>query len=132
LQGTDVPGDGSGVRNYRSRIGARSYIDLPGLSEPFPWLPERTGALGHVEICSAPDNVDLDFRLLYGGFKSPWGQLSYGKQWTAFYNTVGRYMDVGIAQSGFGYLGSGRVGDTLYYSNLFGESYFPAARAACM
>lgn len=113
-------GDDNSTRlvHYSSRIGARGF--LPFSNNPRSGFVFR-GELGFeeeefLEIQDGP-------RLLFAGFKGPWGQVSYGRQWSAFYSTVGSFMDVGINQSGFGYVGTERISDTLQYSKLFGATY---------
>ncbi len=112
FQGTNWQGLDSGPRNYRSRAGA-------WLGIPLPTPGGHTSFLLHAEAGSLADRVELRKRLLYAGVKSPFGQLTYGKQWTAFYATLGQYVDVGVRLSGFGYPGSTRLNDDLQYSHVF-------------
>lgn len=120
IQVADSASQSTGPNNYASRVGARVLY-------PVATLGEGSSVLAHVEFGFLRDKLDLNgTRLLLAGIRGPLGQLTVGKQWSAFYSAVGRFMDVGFVQSGFGYEGSNRIKETLQYSRLFGQTYVQA------
>jgi hypothetical protein len=116
---TDEP---VGLRSVSSRIGAQSIIAPTG-------DPGAARAILQAEFgfSNRPNHFGLDgTRLLLLGVRGAHGQLSYGRQWSAFYRTVGQYLDAGLGESGFGYPGSERLDRTLQYSYSTATSYLQA------
>ena len=118
------------VIQYASPIVGKDEVDLAQYSSRagfamFHELRNRTGLIFRGE--AGFEETKLEFqdgeRLLFGGLRGPWGQLTFGRQWSAFYSTVGEHMDKAIRLSGFGYLGTRRISDSLQYSRTFGPSY---------
>ena len=122
------PGDGDsewGLINISSRLGMKAKADLGnGLS-----------AIGRYEFSTFTNTegkVDgrgafNDTRLGYVGLSGAWGAVTVGNQWSAFYDTVGSYLDptftVGYAIYSSVVDGPYRASNTIKYANSFGPAY---------
>lgn len=63
-------------------------------------------------------------RLAFTGLSGPFGSISLGQQWSAYYNNVGTYASPNIANGPGQQLGPFRTGNTIKYSNSVGPISF--------
>lgn len=100
----------AGVANYASRLGWRT------IWKPDRTRPLRTVFLAELGLQEERGQLGLDgTRLFFIALRGAHGQqLAVGRQRTAFYSTVGRFVDVGLRQTDFGYEGSNRLAIVSY------------------
>ena len=109
------------VANVSSRLGVRGEADLgSGLK-----------AIGRYEFSTFTDvegqegsgGID-DTRLGYVGLSGPFGTVTVGNQWSAYYNAVGTHLDPTVTVGAFLYStvvdAPYRASNTLKYANGFG------------
>ena len=126
------PGDGDsewGLHNTSSRLGVKASSDLGnGLT-----------AIGRYEFFTFTNregnNCDpgncrggiQDTRLGYVGLSGAWGAVTIGNQWSAYYDTVGTYLDPTYSLGYYIYSsvaqGPYRSSNTIKYANSFGPAY---------
>lgn len=58
-------------------------------------------------------------RLAFVGLSGPFGSISLGQQWTAYFQNLGTHASLNII-NGPGQIGPGRAGNTIQYANSFG------------
>lgn len=58
-------------------------------------------------------------RLAFVGMSGPFGSISLGQQWTAYFQNLGTHASLNIVR-GPGQIGPGRAGNTIQYANSFG------------
>lgn len=130
----DVGENTWGLRNVVSRLGFKAKSDLGnGLSAigryEFFTYTNREG-----DYDSPPANSGVktrgginDTRLGYVGLSGAWGAVTIGNQWSAYYDTLGTYMDptftVGYALYSTVLDGPYRSSNTIKYANSFGPVY---------
>ena len=101
------------MKSYSSRFGIKGNQDLGnGMS-----------AFGHYEFSTTTDNdtgegSGIGRRLGYVGLSGPFGSLSLGQQWSAYYSVSGNLSQ--NYQNGPAPMGPGRTGNTIQYSNSVG------------
>ena len=62
---------------------------------------------------------NLSSRLAFVGVSGPFGSVSLGQQWTAYFQNLGTHASLNII-NGPGQIGPGRAGNTIQYANSFG------------
>ena len=127
------PEDGQsewGLHNTVSRLGVKASSDLGnGLTAlgryEFFTFTNREG-----NVCPPEGNCRggiQDTRLGYVGLSGAWGAVTIGNQWSAYYDTVGTYMDPTYSLGYYLYssVGGGpyRSSNTIKYANSFGPAY---------
>jgi predicted porin len=126
----DVGDNVWGLRNVVSRLGFKAKSDLGnGLSaigryEFFTY----TNREGDFDAEGGKGRGGLnDTRLGYVGLSGAWGAVTIGNQWSAYYDTLGTYMDPTFTVGYFLYStvlnGPYRTSNTIKYANSFGPIY---------
>lgn len=127
-------GSSWGFANVSSRWGLQGSSDLGnGLTAvghyEFSTFTNREGNLGNVTGVAPAQTANSrgalnDLRLGFVGLSGSWGSLTFGNQWSSFYNTVGTHIDPTYTVATTGYVaGVYRTSNTAKYANTFGPVY---------
>ena len=126
----DVSDNTWGMRNVVSRLGFKAKSDLGnGLSAigryEFFTYTNREGDFDS-EGGKGRGGIN-DTRLGYVGLSGAWGAVTVGNQWSAYFDTLGTYMDPTFSLGYFLYSsvmsGPYRTSNTIKYANSFGPVY---------
>jgi len=138
--GLDKSDNGSGasttnqwdVSGFTSRLGIKGDEDLGGGLSAFYTFEFAVNA-DTADFGDTLKDADLNAgnRLSYAGLKSSLGSVSIGKQWSAYYDTVGTHSDptYWVATAALGSLGYAvpyRIANSIKYSNDFGPVHLEA------
>ena len=106
------PTDTQNVSGVASRFGFRGSGDIGNGMNAFARYEfgTKTDAAGG----------SIGNRLSFVGLSGPFGSISLGQQWSAFYQNVGTHASPNIANGPGQHLGPFRTGNTLQYSNSLG------------
>ena len=126
----DVSDSVWGIRNVVSRLGFKAKSDLGnGLSAigryEFFTYTNREGDFDS-EGGKGRGGIN-DTRLGYVGLSGAWGAVTIGNQWSAYFDTLGTYLDPTYSMGYFLYSsvlgGPYRTSNTVKYANSFGPVY---------
>jgi len=126
----DVQDNVWGLRNVVSRLGFKAKSDLGnGLSAigryEFFTYTNREGDFDS-EGGKGRGGIN-DTRLGYVGLSGAWGAVTIGNQWSAYFDTLGTYLDPTYSLGYFLYSsvlgGPYRTSNTVKYANSFGPVY---------
>lgn len=116
--GADTTAD---IANVSSRIGIRGSSDLGNGTTVFGQYEFST--FTDIEGAAGGRGGINDTRIAIVGMRGSFGSISVGNQWSAFYNTVGSWMDPTYTLGGVVYFGAGgiyRESNAVKYANSFG------------